>query len=135
MSALGHVGLEKLGCDQRVVKHFAQEREKLAGIFAEEIIGEVALTGVGHTFHKDAAEIEELCNGLGIVECGGLTKEFVGGMGLRPELLVGTARLDGEVEFDQVEVVVGEKIKDVAIGQTVLLRNQRGDRWRGEHFF
>ena len=109
-----------------MVEHLAQEGEELLGILAEEIERDIALTDVGHALDDDAAEVEELGNGGGLVEGGSLAKERVGGMSLRPQLLIGATGLEGEVEFDQIDIGVGEIKEGVAVGQRMDGRNEGG---------
>lgn len=50
LTTTADISLEELRGDQWVVEHLAQEGEKLPGILAKEIDGDITLTDVGHAF-------------------------------------------------------------------------------------
>ena len=127
VGAAAEVGLEQLGSDEGLLEGFGYEGEELVGEFAEEVVGDVALAYVGGAFYDDAVEVEELGDVFGGVDGCGFAEELVDGVGLAFEGLIGTAGFEGDVKFDDADGVVGEEVEGVAVGQGVLLRDERLD--------
>ena len=115
--AAAEVGLEELGGDEGSLEHLGYDGQELRGKAAEEVERDVAGADIGRPLDDDAVEVEELRHLVGRELCGGFAEELVGSMGLAFAGLVGTAGLEGDVELEEADGIVAEKVEGVAVGQ------------------
>ena len=131
---MAYIGVEQLRGDECGGEHFGYEGEEGVGELGQEVKGDIADAGVGHTFYDDSVEVGVFGHLLCGVEGGGFAKELAGGVGLALEGLICAAGFEGDVEFDEPQRVVGEEVECVAVGQGVFLGDEGLERWGLEHW-